>query len=145
MNSCFAKHLAPKQLQRKYSTKWTTDLFEAHGIRWEQVIGVCIDVAPAMLGYHSSFQTLVKKSFQMQLVYTALFIAVPDELKSILNDVIKAMNLIEANVLNSRLFADLHKENYSDFKTLLLHSHVRWLSKEKVLKKSFVLRKEISV
>ena len=67
----------------------------------------------------------------------------PDELKSILNDVIKAMNLIKANALNSRLFADLHKENYSDFKTLLLHSQVRWLSKGKVLKKSFVLRKEI--
>ena len=67
----------------------------------------------------------------------------PDELKSVLNNVIKAMNLIKANALNSRLFADLRKENYSDFKTLLLHSHVRWLSKGKVLKKSFVLRKEI--
>ena len=67
----------------------------------------------------------------------------PDDLKSVLNDLIKAMNLIKANALNCRLFADLHKENYSDFKTLLLHSHVRWLSKGKVLKKSFVLRKEI--
>ena len=67
----------------------------------------------------------------------------PEELKSVLNDVIKAVNFIKANALNSRLFRDLCKESDFEFETLLLYSHVRWLSKGKVLKRVFVLRKEI--
>ena len=67
----------------------------------------------------------------------------PEELKSVLNDVIKAVNFIKANALNSRLFRDLCKESDSEFETLFLYSHVRWLSKGKVLKRVFVLRKEI--
>ena len=35
--------------------------FEAHGIKWEHVIGVCTDGAPAMLGCRSGFLTLVKQ------------------------------------------------------------------------------------
>ena len=67
----------------------------------------------------------------------------PEELKSVLNDVIKAVNFIKANALNSRLFRDLCKESDSEFETLLLYSNVRWLSKGKALKRVFVLRKEI--
>ena len=67
---------------------------------------------------------------------------IPDELKSVLNDMIKEGNQIRGNILNSRLFADLCKESNSDFETLLLHSHVKWVSKGKVVKKGFVIRKE---
>ena len=69
--------------------------------------------------------------------------AVPDELNSVLGEVIRAVNLIKANVLNSRLFTELCKGSDSVFETLLLHSHVRWLSKGKVLRRVFILRKEI--
>ena len=44
----------------------------------------------------------------------------PDELKSVVNDVIKAVNLIKANALNSQVFADLCKESDSDFETLFI-------------------------
>ena len=67
----------------------------------------------------------------------------PDQLKNILDDVVKAVNFITANELNSRLFAELCKESDSKFVTLLLHSHVRWLSKGKVLQRVFILRQEI--
>ena len=52
----------------------------------------------------------------------------PDELKSVLNDVITTTS-------NYCLFADLSKESDSDFETILLHSHMRWFSKKKVLKR----------
>lgn len=50
--------------------------------------------------------------------------------KIFLNDMVKAVNFIKANFLNSHLLADLCKDNRSDFETPLLYSHVKWLSKE---------------
>ena len=66
-----------------------------------------------------------------------------DEFKSVPNDLIKAVNLMKANALNSHLLDDLCKESDSDFKKFLLHSIVKWLSNGKVLKSVFVLQKEI--
>ena len=67
----------------------------------------------------------------------------PDRLKNVLDDVVKAVNFIKSNALNSRLFAGLCMENNAEFVTVLLHSHIRWLSKGKVLKRAFILRKEM--
>lgn len=41
--------------------------FEAHGIKWEHVIGVCTDGAPSMLGCRFGFQALVKQNLHMLL------------------------------------------------------------------------------
>ena len=123
--------------------------FEGHAIRWEYVIGVCTHGSSAMLVSRFGFQTLVKKKVTRCDWYTLHYSSSstdskkhPDELKIVLNNVIKALNVIEANALNSRLFANLCKESDSKFKILLLHSHVKWLSKEKVLKRVFVLQKK---
>ncbi|XP_014772365.1 zinc finger BED domain-containing protein 5-like [Octopus bimaculoides] len=123
--------------------------FNTHGINWEHVVGMCTDGAPAMVGCRSGFQTMVKKSpnaigTHCTLHRQGLMVkTMPDHLKNVLNDVVKAVNFIKANSLNSRLFTDLCKDNGSDFETLLLYLHVRWLSKGKVLKRVSVLRKEI--
>ena len=68
---------------------------------------------------------------------------IPDELSHVFDEVIKTVNFIKANAVNSRLFAELCKESGSVFKNLLLHTCVRWLSKGKVRKRVFVLRKEM--
>ena len=67
----------------------------------------------------------------------------PDELNSIPGEVIRAANFIKANALNSRLFTELCKGSHSEFETLLLHSHAKWLAKGNVLSRVFILRKEI--
>ena len=100
-----------------------------------------------MLGCRSGFQTLVKEkspgvagthcTIHRQALMEKVLL---DQLKNALDDVVKAGNLIKANVLNSRLFAELCKKSDYKFVTLLLHSHVRWLSKGKVLKRVFILR-----
>ena len=69
---------------------------EAHGIRWEHDIGVCTDGAPAMLGCRSG---LVKEkspagigihcTTHRQALTVKIIL---DKLKSVLNDVIKAVN-----------------------------------------------------
>ena len=124
--------------------------FDEHNLKWKHVIGVCTDGAPAMLGCPSSFQILVKeKSPDVAgthcTIHRQALMAktLPDQLKNVLDDVVKAVNFIKANALNSRLFAELCKESDSEFVTLLLHSHMRWLSKGKVFKQVFILRQEI--
>ena len=124
--------------------------FNKHNLKWKHVIGVCTDGAPAMLGCRSSFQTLVKeKSPDVAgthcTIHRQALIAkiLPDQLKNVLDDVVKAVNFIKANVLNSRLFAELCKESDSEFVTFLLHSYLRWLSKGKVFKLVFILRQEM--
>ena len=69
--------------------------------------------------------------------------ALPDQLKNVLDNVVKAVNFIKANALNSHIFAELCKESDSEFIILLLHSHVRWLWKGKVFKQVFILQQEM--
>ena len=81
---------------------------------------MCTDGAPEMLGCHSGFQALAK----LKLTYIisthctihrhALIMKnVPDKLNSVLGEVIRAVNLIKANVLKSSLFTELCKESDS--------------------------------
>jgi hypothetical protein len=35
--------------------------FDENELQWSKLIGVCTDGAPAMLGIHSDFQTLMKE------------------------------------------------------------------------------------
>ena len=94
-----------------------------------------------MLGCRFGFQTLVKEkssgvagthcTIHRQALMAKAF---SDQLKNFIDDVVKAVNFIKANALDSRLFAKLRQESDYKFVTLLFHSHVRWLSKGKVLK-----------
>ena len=107
----------------------------------QTVLQLCLAAVPV-------FRLWLKKNRLLLLVRIALFIAkmakhLPDQLRNVLDDVVKAVNFIKANALNSRLFAELCKESDSKFVTLLLHSHVRWLSKGKMLKRVFILRQEM--
>ena len=67
----------------------------------------------------------------------------PDQLKYVLDHVIKSVNFIKTNALNFGLFAEICNKGESEFATLLLHSHVRWLSNDKVVKRIFILRNEV--
>ena len=126
------------------------DFFDAHDVHWQYLIGICTDGAPAMLGCRFGFQTLVKQKSpnivgtHCTIYRQALMMkTVSDELKNVLNHVITAENFIKSNALNSRLFSELCKESDSEFEILLLHSHVSWLSKGKVLKRVLILYQEI--
>jgi len=124
--------------------------FDEHNLKWKHVIGICTGGAPAVLGCRSGFQTLVKeKSPDVAgthcTIHRQALMAktLPDQLKNVLDDVVKAVNFIKTNALNSRLFAELRKERDYEFVTALLHSHGRWLSKGKLLKRVFILRQEM--
>ena len=88
-------------------------------------MGVCTNSAPAMLGCRSGCQALAKqKSPDIISTHctincqTLIMKTIPDELNSVLGEVIRAVNLIKGNALNSRLFTELCKGSYSQTKHL---------------------------
>ena len=69
----------------------------------------------------------------------------PFGLQEALPDVVKIVNHISTNASTSRLFAAFCEEVGSDFKVLLLHTEVRWLSRGKVLNRLLQLREEAAI
>ena len=127
----FCSHLTTRTTAKEIFY-FVNTFFDKHNLKWKHVIGVCTNGTPAMLGCRSGFQTLVKEKSpgvagtHCTIHRQALMAkTLPDQLKNVLDDVVKAVNFIKANALNSRLFAELWKESDSEFVTLLLHSHVR--------------------
>ena len=66
-------------------------------------------------------------------------------LNVIVQDLVKIINFIKSRALNTRIFANLCGEMELEFKTLLLHCEVRWLSKAKALKRLLLLRNEVVI
>ena len=94
----FCEALITKTTARITFDKVDDRSFEEHGIRCEHLIGVCIDGAPAMLGWRFGLQTLVKEKFPDAICTHCIIHRqalmeknIPDKLKSVLNDVIKAV------------------------------------------------------
>ena len=63
---------------------------------------------------------------------------------STLREVVKIVNHVKVNALNSRLFAALCEDAGSEHTQLILHADIRWLSRGKVLSQIFKLRHELT-
>jgi len=121
------------------------------GLDMKFCVGVCSDGAAAMIGRHSGVVTQIKalapecKSTHCFLHRESLATKkMSTELNSVLSEVVKIVNHVKANALNSRLFAALCDDMGADHKQLLLHADVRWLSRGKVLSRVFELRNELA-
>ena len=102
-----------------------------------------------MLGCRFGFQTLVEeKSLDVAGTHCTIHRQAlmaktsPNQLKNVLDDVVKAVNFIKANELNFHLFSELCKESDFKFVTLLVQSYVKWLSKGTETSFHFAARKE---
>lgn len=67
----------------------------------------------------------------------------PKELRAVLDEAVKIVNLIKSRAMNARLFSIFCNEMGAHFHQLLLHSEVRWLSWGKVLTHLCDLREEV--
>jgi hypothetical protein len=103
-----------------------------------------------MTGCHSGVVTEVKRVAH-NCTSTHCFIhreslvsrSLSKELGDVLTEVVKMVNFVKSSALNSRLFKALCEDMGADYKQLLLHAEVRWLSRGKVLSRVYALRKEI--
>lgn len=128
------------------------EFFQEYGLSWEKLVGVCTDGAPAMIGSRSGFVKLVKEKnpavtgthcviHRQSLASKTL----PGNLRSSLNLAIKVVNFVKNSSLNSRLFAALCSDLGTDYKTLLFHTEVRWLSKGNMLSRLYELKDEVEI
>ena len=104
-----------------------------------------------MLDKTSGFTALVKKEAP-QVNVTHCFLhryalaskTLPENLRQVLSDSVKIVNLIRVHALNHRIFKKLCQEMGAKHEVLLYHTEVCWLSRRRVLKRLFELRKEVS-
>ena len=121
-----------------------------HDIPWGNVCGICTDDAPAVLGCRSGFQRLVitapPKAIGTHCMIHQQVLAtktLPKEFQGIMKSVVSVVNFVKASASNSRLFSKLCGELDASNNVQLFHTNVRWLSRGKVLKRVFDLRKEL--
>ncbi|KAG6936654.1 SCAN domain-containing protein 3 [Chelydra serpentina] len=114
-------------------------------------VGVRSDDAAAMTGQHSGVITQIKarapKCMSTHCFLHQKILAtkkMSTGLNSVLSEVVKMMNHVKENALNSRLFAALCDYTGADHKQLLLHADVGWLSRGKILSRVFELQNELA-
>ena len=113
-------------------------------------MGICTDEAAAMTGRLSGLTSRVKEiapecESTHCVIHREMLASrkMSPKLNSVLNDVIKIIYHIKAHALNFRLFEQLCKEMNAEYKRLLLHTEVRWLSEGRSLAKVFELREPL--
>ena len=125
------------------------NFMEENNMSWLNCESTCICAggAPSMLGTVKSFTTLARKKNE-NIIITHCFLhrealiaqTVGDDLRRVTNEVILMVNYIKSKLLESRLFHQICEEMGAHFKTLLLHTQVRWLSKGRMLSRVFDLK-----
>ncbi|XP_028969107.1 zinc finger MYM-type protein 6-like, partial [Galendromus occidentalis] len=129
------------------------DYFSKHKIDWRKCVGICTDGAANMVGRLTGLVTKVKQLAHPDFISSHCLIhreqlvakGMSAELRGVLTIVVKIINNIRHKALNSRLFESLCEEMDSEFKNLLLHAEVRWLSRGRMLMRFFALREEVSI
>ena len=66
-------------------------------------------------------------------------------LSEVLSSCVKIVNSIKACTIQSRIFSKLCDELGSKHSSILLHTEVRWLSREKIVERVFELREKLSI
>uniref|UniRef100_A0A2P2ICW4 Zinc finger protein n=1 Tax=Hirondellea gigas TaxID=1518452 RepID=A0A2P2ICW4_9CRUS len=128
------------------------DFFKEMGLSWTNLIGVCADGAPAMLGSKSRFVSLLKRK-NPAVIGTYCMIhgealaskTIPKNLYEELADIIEVVNYMKKSATNTCLVNEICQDMDTDQTALLFNTRVRWLSKGNVLSRVFELRESIEL
>ncbi|XP_070797156.1 SCAN domain-containing protein 3-like [Pituophis catenifer annectens] len=119
-------------------------------LKWSFCVGICTDGAAAMTGRLSGLTAWIKEvapecESTHCIIHREMLASrkMSPEFNSVLNDVVKVINHIKANALNSRLFEQLCEEMDTEHRCLLLYTEIRWLSRGKSLSRVFELREPL--
>lgn len=119
-------------------------------IDWTKCIAICSDGAKAMTGNKSGLVAKLK-SVMPNVTWIHCFLhrqalaskVLPPDLNDVFKEVIKVVNSIKGNALQTRLFRIICEDMGSLHQNLLYHTEVRWLSKGKVLTRVLKLKAEL--
>ena len=124
--------------------------FKDKNIPMNNIVACATDGAPALTGKYKGFLACLKKAapcvFTVHCVIHRQHLVarnLSEQLHKSLNAVIKSVNRIKSQPLNSRMFGQLCNSNDEEFDRLLLHTEVRWLSKGNCLKRFYSLFKSV--
>lgn len=119
-------------------------------LKWSFCVGICTDGAAAMTGRLSGLTARIKEvapecESTHCVIHREMLASrkMPPEFNSVLNDVVKIINHVKAQALNSRLFEQLCEEMDAEHRRLLLYTEIRWLSRGKSLARVFELREPL--
>jgi hypothetical protein len=125
--------------------------FIENSIPWNNCIDVCTDGAKDMVGNVAGVVARIKKvspnctsSHCVVLHRHSLATKkMPVLLKQVLDNVVKIINHVKTRPLQCRLLKILCEDMGALFKSFLLHTEVRWLSRGKALSRLLELRTEV--
>ncbi|XP_077975498.1 zinc finger BED domain-containing protein 5-like [Styela clava] len=132
--------------------KLVAELFENNELKWDKLVGVCTDGAPAMIGSRSGFIARIKQKnsdvigshcviHREALASKTLSTSMKDKLAII----IRTVNYIKTSAVNTRMFAKFCKDMDCNYENLLFHTNVRWLSKGNMLARVYEMRNELTL
>ena len=109
-----------------------SSFFESEHLEWKTLAGCCTNRAPAMLGCNLGFQALVKKlvptskrNHYMLHRQALASKTLPNSIQTVLEQMIRIINFIEAAALNSLVFKRLCTHIDSNHLLLLYHTQTR--------------------
>ncbi len=117
---------------------------------WDHCVGIYTDGAPSMTGRLKGFVTRVKVKNPL-IISTHCFLhrealmikTMKEDLLVTLNDAVHVLNYIKGRPLKSRIFAAICESMDSEFKCLLYHTEIRWLSRGKVLVRLYKMKEKV--
>ena len=126
------------------------NFFKLHDIDWATCKSVCTDGAASMTGKNKGLVARIRAinpSVQWThcIIHREALVAkqLSESLNNVLMQCVRIINVIKASPLKSRLFCQLCEDSGADYKQLLLHTEVRWLSRGRALSRLFQLRDEV--
>ena len=129
------------------------NFFQEVGLFWTDCVGVCTDGAPTMTRHRAEFHARVRTASDTFFTFTHCMIhrealvakKISPDLNAVVQDAVQIINFIKSRTLNTHIFANLCGEIKTEFRNLLLHCEVRWLSKAKALKRLLMLKNEVVI
>ena len=126
------------------------DFYTNNSLTWSMVSAVCTDGAYAMIRCNYGLRGLIKGDAPHITIthcmlhrHALMSKTLLSSLADVLKIVVETVNYVKGRPLNHRIFMQLCELMDSEFKVLLHHSEVRWLSRGKVMNRVFVLRVEL--
>lgn len=124
---------------------------QASGLDFKNLIGLCSDGAASMTGRKTGLAKRFSAVAHEEFLATHCILhrealaskKLSPELNQTLEEVVKMVNNVKMNPLNSRIFAAICNEMGSDHDHLLLHTEVRWLSRGRVFCRLFELKNDL--